>query len=116
MREAAALFAREPHVRTGEPTAKRRAVGGPGRPGTDEGAQSTMAGNGEAAIGDTATVQSGTDRTAAQIAAECFPGTVADAVDAAWAGRSVATESLTAVRNGHCEPRHTVTTTRRSII
>ena len=69
MRQAVPLFGRAPHARPGDPGAERRAL--------------------EAPAGlDGASLNSDWDRTAAQLAAESFPCTAADAVVAAVNSRA----------------------------
>jgi hypothetical protein len=74
MRQAVPLFGRAPHARPGDPGAQRRALEAPA--GLDDPRHTGLS-------ADIASTHLSRDRTAAQLAAESFPGTAADAVLAA---------------------------------
>jgi hypothetical protein len=75
MRQALPLFARAPHTRPGDPATPRRAL-------------EFYAASQDSDAADMARTHASADRTAAQLAAESFPCTVADAVMTAAARQS----------------------------
>jgi hypothetical protein len=95
MRQALPLFTHVPYTRTGDPAAQRRALefhaasrdsvaaDGVQQPGAGNGLDLTVE-----PMADMARADASGDRTAAQLAAESFPCTVADAVMTAAAGQS----------------------------
>jgi hypothetical protein len=95
MRQALPLFAQAPHTRPGDPAIQRRALAfHTASPDSDaaDGVQQPGAGNGPdltaGPMADMARADASGDRTAAQLAAESFPCTVADAVRTAAASQS----------------------------
>jgi hypothetical protein len=74
MRQAMPLFARAPHTRPGDPAAQRRALE------FDAASRDSDAADQDKLIADMARAHAAGDRTAAQLAAESFRCTVADAV------------------------------------
>ena len=92
MRQALPLFAHAPHARTGDPATQRRALefhAASRDSDAADGVQQPGAGNGldltAEPMADMARADASGDRTAAQLAAESFPCTVADAVRTAAA-------------------------------
>jgi hypothetical protein len=95
MRQALPLFAHAPHTRPGDPATPRRALEfSAASRGSDaaDGVRQPGAGNGldleVELMADMARAHAAGDRTAAQLAAESFPCTVADAVMTAAASQS----------------------------
>src|SRR6266851_5746263 len=99
MRETAPLFGRAPDVRVGEPAAARRALGADAAdeersraadldaaidlaatPAVDEPTIGLATAHRDTGIADSARARTGADRSAAQLAAESFPHSAADAV------------------------------------
>ena len=95
MHQALPLFTHAPHARTGDPAPRRRALGfhaasrdsdaagGVRQPGAGNGVDLTAG-----PMADMARAGASADRTAAQLAAESFPCTVADAVRTAAPSQS----------------------------
>jgi hypothetical protein len=92
MRQALPLFARGPHARPGDPATQHRALE------FYAASRDSDAVGQERLVADMARVHAADDRTAAQLAAESFPCTVADAVRAAAAVRRSSVRGI-AVQN-----------------
>lgn len=84
MSEAMPLFARDPDVRTGAPVPPRLTLEGRARSGENR-ADRARAANRSAGVATAATADATTDPTPAQLAAQCFPQSVSEAVRTAAA-------------------------------
>jgi hypothetical protein len=87
MRQALPLFGRAPHVRPGDRAAHRRALesDAASRDGGVVHSEQRAAADRDQLVADTAGAYASGDRTVAELAAECFPCTAADAVAATTA-------------------------------
>jgi hypothetical protein len=91
MRQAVPMFGRVPHARPGDPAAERRVLEAPARLDSVDG----IAANQNGIDVRVASAHVHRDRTPAQLAAESFPCTAADAVTAAAKSRMQAGQSST---------------------